>query len=324
MASVVHLEQCPYSDPPFSEFTDDHIFPQFLGGRATIRICRECNSGFGYSFEAESAKQIKRLQVFIAHFGLNLTRTAATWPSALKIGDTSYNLKPGQNGAEYELTHPVIRRDISGNIVAGQCRSKAEAEQLARNLVQKGKAKRVVIEQTPGEILNDISLESSFSFNSSLYRLATKLVANALVYMGHRQLISSSGIARYLHGSAAWASGPAYCDTSQIRNLRPPLSHTIYIEFGNPSHGIVLVFGAMQIYVPLPVASPGAFLGFLDPITGEESFTDMNPISLVPPPAFVSINTAKNYLREMLQWLGEEGKLGGRPVHLIYSYSMLT
>jgi hypothetical protein len=41
------------------------------------------------------------------------------------------------------------------------------------------------------------------------------------------------------------------------------LSYTIYIEFGAPSYAIVLLFGEMQIYVPLPVASPGAILGFL-------------------------------------------------------------
>jgi len=59
--------------------------------------------------------------------------------------------------------------------------------------------------------------------------------------------------------------------------LRPDLSYTLYIEFGVPS-AIVLLFAGDAIYVPLRVASPGAILGFLDPITGEESFEDITSI----------------------------------------------
>jgi HNH endonuclease len=308
---VTQSEVCPYSDPPFAEFTDDHIFPDFLGGRRTIRVCRDCNSRFGHSFEAESAKQVKQLQVFISHFGLDLTRSAATWPSALVIGDKTYDLRSASRGVQYELAHPVIRRDDSGQIVSGQSRSRREAEQLARNLVAKGKAKRVEIEESPGEILNDVKLGINGSFNPNLYRFATKLVANVLISMGRGSLIRNSGISQYLHGKGEWATGVGYSDTSGIRKLRPPLSHTVYIEFGTPSHAIVLIFGEMQIYVPLPVASPGAILGFLDPITGEESFEEVTPIGFVPPPPFVSKEKAEADLKEMLRLLGEEAKARG-------------
>src|ERR1019366_7642730 len=70
-------EVCPYSEPPYDVFTDDHIFPQFLGGRRTIRVCRSCNSFFGHSFEGAASKQLKRLQVFISNFGLDLSRNSA-------------------------------------------------------------------------------------------------------------------------------------------------------------------------------------------------------------------------------------------------------
>jgi len=29
-------EVCPYSEPPYADFTDDHIFPEFLGGRESL------------------------------------------------------------------------------------------------------------------------------------------------------------------------------------------------------------------------------------------------------------------------------------------------
>src|SRR6185437_1140199 len=122
---------CPYSEPPFGEFTDDHVFPDFLGGRRSIRVCRECNNRFGYSFEAKAAEQLKRLQVFVSHFGLDLSRNAATWPAVLKIGGVTYDLKSGPNGVQYELARPVIRRDEKGNIVGGRARSRSEAKQFA-------------------------------------------------------------------------------------------------------------------------------------------------------------------------------------------------
>ena len=306
MSVAEHFEQCPYSDPPFEEFTDDHIFPQFLGGRKTIRVCRECNSRFGHSFEGDSARQIKQLQVFISHFGLDLTRNQATWPSALVIADRTYDLKSGPDGVQYELSHPIIRRDDSGDIVSGVARSRQEANRFARNLISKGKAKRVEIEESPREILNDVKLEMGGRFDPSLYRFATKLVANAVTLMGRQELIRKSGIPSYLHGKGEWATGVGYCDTSAIRKLRPPLSHTAYIEFGPLSHATLLIFGWWQIYVPLPATSSGAVLGFLDPITGEESFQDVTPIGLPPPPSFVSYERAESHLKEMLRWLCEE------------------
>jgi hypothetical protein len=70
----------------------------------------------------------------------------------------------------------------------------------------------------------------------------------------------------------------AFCNTSSIRKLRPPLSRAVYIEFGLESQAIVILFGGMQICLPLPAAKQGAILGFLDPITGEESFGELKPL----------------------------------------------
>jgi len=178
-------------------------------------------------------------------------------------------------------------------------------------LVAKGKAKRVEIEEAPGEIFHDIKLELDRSFNANLYRFSTKLAANTAISMGRESVIKNSGISQYLHGKGKWGTGVGYCDTSRIRSLRPPLSHAVYVEFGARSHAIVVIFGEMQVYVPLPAASPGAALGFLDPITGEESFEDIAPIGLVPPPPFLSKDKAQAYLREMLRCVGEEAKIRG-------------
>src|SRR5260370_31617139 len=93
-------ERCPYSDPPYAAFTDDHIFPQFLGGRRTIRVCKQCNDVFGHTFEGRASRQLKRLQVFISHFGLDLTRTPASWPAAIVIDGATYDLQSGPECAQ--------------------------------------------------------------------------------------------------------------------------------------------------------------------------------------------------------------------------------
>jgi hypothetical protein len=304
-------EVCPYSDPPFREFTDDHIFPEFLGGRRSIRVCRDCNSRFGHSFEAKGATQLKRLQVFISHFGLNLTRTSATWPSALEIDGTTYDLKSGSSGVQYELARPLILRDEAGNIIGGRARSRSEAEQFAASLIKKGKAKEVTIEEAPGENLNDVKLGVHLSYNDDLYRLSTKLASNTAIFMGRHTLIKESGIAQYLYGNLGWGTRIGYCDTSAIRSLRPGLSHTVYIEFGFNSHAFVILFGEMQVYVPLPAAEPGAILSFLDPITGEESFRELKPINMPPVSRFWTDAEARIHFAYITRQLAEEANAGG-------------
>ena len=285
-------EVCPYSDPPFGEFTDDHVFPDFLGGRRTIRVCRDCNSRFGHSFEAKAASQLKQMQVFISHFGLDLTHAPGIWPSALEIDGTTYNLLSGPGGVQYELARPVIRRDESRKIIGGQARSRSEAEQFAASLLKKGIAKEVTIEEAPRTTLDDIKLTVGISYNDDLYRFSTKLVGNTAVAMGYEAFIKQSQVGHYLHGITGWGACAAYCDSSAIRVLRPPLSHTVYIEFGPlQSHAVVILFGGWQIYVPLPPAEQDAVLGYLDPITGAEFFGRAKVLNMTPPPR--SLNEAE-------------------------------
>ena len=272
-------EQCPYCNNPSSTFTDDHIFPQFLGGRRTIRVCRDCNNKFGHSFEGASAKHLKRLLVFISAFGLDLTRVPGLWPLALKIGEASYDLIPGPDGAQYVLSKPVIRRDSDGNIIGGSARSVTEANQIARGIRKVFPAKEIEISQAPQEPFDDVPLKVPTTFNPDLYRFATKLVAAVLVNFGHRQLISTSGIGSYLHAKGQWQSSPAYCDVTAISKLSRPLSHSVYVELGTQSYGVVLIFDYLKLFVPLPAyPTAKAFLATLDPLDGEETFTEVDPI----------------------------------------------
>jgi hypothetical protein len=251
------------------------------------------------------------MQVFISHFGLDLTRPPATWRSALEIAGTTYNLKSGPNGVQYELADPVILRNEAGNIIGGRARSRSEAKKTAASLIKKAKAKEIKIEEAPRENLNDIKLSPDLSYDEDLYRFSAKLAGNMAIAMGREALIKESGIACYLHGSLGWGVRIAYCDTSAIRSLRPQLSHTIYIEFGLQSQAVVILFGWMQIYVPLPAAKQGAILGFLDPITGEESFREVKALNITPAPSFWTEAEARVHFAYISGRLAEEANARG-------------
>jgi hypothetical protein len=273
------METCPYSQPPYGEFTDDHIFPQFLGGRRTIRVCKQCNNTFGHTFEGRASNQLKRLQVFISDFGLDLTRTTATWPAAIVIDEITYDLQSGPEGAQYVLHKPTFIKDAEGNIVGGKARSLSEARQIISGFKKAGKIKDAEIFSGEDKPFEGINLTSALTFNDDLYRLATKMAAAALVAFDRAHVVAESGIPAYLRESASMPVSPAYCDIEPIRNLRPPLSHTVYVELGKVSYTIVLIFGFLKIYVPLPSAKEAvAFLASLDPMTGDESFQVVPPI----------------------------------------------
>lgn len=305
-------EECPYCEPPFTEFTDDHIFPQFLGGRKTIRVCKKCNNSFGHSFEGRASQQLKRLQVFISNFGLDLTRNPAVWPAALVIDDVTYDLMPGPAGTQYRLSKPIVRRDGEGRVVGGKARSRSEANKLAKGLIESGRAKRIEIVPEDSSSLEDVKLNIASSFDDNIFRLATKLAAAVAVASGYQQVISRSEIPQYLHGTGKWPTCVAYCDVEPLRKLKPPLAHTVYLEMGEASYSLVLIFGYMKIFVPLPASSvPRGILASLDPLTGEESIGDVDPIGPRTVATFIREESIRAHLKGMLAVLTEDAVTRG-------------
>jgi len=313
-------EQCPYCEPPYSNFTDDHIFPQFLGGRRVIRVCKRCNSAFGHSFEGRASQQLKRVQVFISHFGLDLSRNSGLWPSALAIEGAEYDLTSGPAGAQYRLSKPVIQRSPEGLVIGGKARSKSEANKIARGIVESGNAKEVEIwaEETP--VLEDIKLDIAGTFDEDLFRFATKLSAAVLAAFGYRELIARSQIPSYLHEKTKWPTSVAFCDVEPLHKLKPPLAHTVYVELGQVSYSIVLIFGYMKLFVPLPrFPQARGMLASLDPITGEENFGDVDPIGPRAVPSVIQQSFANSHLRGMLDILADDAvNRGARKIPQLY------
>lgn len=173
--------------------------------------------------------------------------------------------------------------------------------------------------QDQGEPIEDVRLTGSFSFDQDLYRLATKMAASVLVAFNQQPFVRTSGIPLYLLGSGTWSTAPAYCDISPILGLRPPLAHTVYVELGEASYAIVLIFSFLKLFVPLPASDAiGAFLGVLDPLTGEESFSEVKPVGPRSVPAYIQPREAMVHFREMNETLAREAILRGarRPPQL--------
>ena len=104
----------------------------------------------------------------------------------------------------------------------------------------------------------------------------------------------------------------ALCDVAPLTRLKPPLAQPIYIELGERSYGLALLFGYLRVFVPLP-SSPErrGILASLDPISGEESFGDVDPIGPRDIPNVIGMRTALAHLQNMMDTLSTEAVLRG-------------
>ena len=81
--------------------SDDHIFSQFLGGKATTRTCTKCNNGFGGDFEGRCSNTLAPFIIFLDHAGIPAPPNTV-WKKAFErssdAGTMHYDAKPGRKG----------------------------------------------------------------------------------------------------------------------------------------------------------------------------------------------------------------------------------
>src|SRR5260370_30346736 len=112
---------CPHCGRTMVLVSEDHIFPQFLGGRRWIKSCKPCNDRFGYTIEASADEEIFTPHyVLLSAFGLNHIREGATWKRAFTREGNCYHLIGKGGTLQERLADPIITRNDQREIVGCQ------------------------------------------------------------------------------------------------------------------------------------------------------------------------------------------------------------
>jgi hypothetical protein len=302
---------CPFCLRPIEENSKDHIFPQFLGGSRKINACKECNNTFGHTFEGKASVALQALHVFISSWGLPLRSVDPIWKGAHTEDGKVYDLAIGPTAVTPLLGKPVIEYDENGDIIAGQYRTEKQAKQAAESLLKKGKAKEVRIEQLPPATPSLEGLGIVITLGPDLRRTVLKMCMGAATLLpdyDHQE----TGVARkYLNNVELPMENniPAYDQYPQIDERRKPLSHVIYVERGERYvSGFVQLFGVIQLYCHLGDSSKDgartALIATLDPVNGDETFTETPLLNLEVPPYNILLH---EYPRLMGGWLAKFG-----------------
>jgi HNH endonuclease len=174
---------CPYCALRASD-SDDHIFPQFLGGRATVPACNQCNSTFGHTIEASAFEHFKDWMFVFRRSGMAPPRPMIWRRVAIDDSGRRYDVDQDFNAV---LTDPIITRDGDRQIsrVEG---SPQKLAKIAKSLQEKG-AK--FTEPKVSNITTDMrSLTLRYPLDQHLRRLALKMSIACVRRLGRDLRIS--------------------------------------------------------------------------------------------------------------------------------------
>ena|SRR2546423_571385 len=307
---------CPYCLTLISESSLDHLFPQFLGGQRTIICCKKCNSTFGHTFEGEAAKILQALHVFISSWRLPLKSASATWRRAYTYDDKEFDLSVDDRGAKPDLSRPYIKYDEGGKIIRGEfpLRDKKAGDHFAQRLVEKGLAKGVSTQRVEREIpikgthltintgpdMRRTALKMCIALSTLLRDFDPEEVTEA-----RRMLIDDPSSIPIVEAHEA------YISYYPIDSRRAGLSHVVYVERNRfRVYGVVQFFGAIQLYCPLGAPKIDgahiALLASLDPVTGNEHFSEIPPQYLPEPPLLMAIDELPRLIQFWIDKLQRE------------------
>jgi hypothetical protein len=288
---------CPYCIALILIPSRDHIFPQFLGGKRKVDCCKNCNSVFGHTFEAEAAKILQAEHVFISSWGIPLRSADPTWRAAHVQDGKSYDLSIGQTGVKPELAKPVIKLDEEGGVESGEFVDKKQADRFARSLIEKEKAREVKLEVLAPPQIDLTGLGHTLVLGPDIRRTALKMCIALSTLLPDSNLEDISEARLFLRGDRRLVpvnnTLAAYNIYEAIDSRRKALSHVIYLERSQSRvYGLVQFFGVTQLFCRLGVPKSGsesaAIFASLDPVTGEEEISATFPLDLTEPPYFLS------------------------------------
>jgi HNH endonuclease len=289
-STMLDPEVCPYCErrPTGADqdvYSDDHIFPESMGGKRTIRACKSCNDTFGHSFEVQNLDQtIIPLSVMLGRAGVSIVQQDIRWRRVFTTPDGQvYNLLLTQDGLQPVSAKPLVKRDADDpKLLHVTINNDPESR---RHLKQFNNPKRFVLKsETPGQPTR--IQESSFELNLNkavgLTALKMAFAGATIAFPGE---ISSFKDARLDLREAQEDSRMRtvvidHRTHTSLDRSRGALCHTIYIEeYEGIVHSIVQFFGCFQCSIRLSDSVSRSYenglLATLDPTTGEEMFREI-------------------------------------------------
>jgi len=321
------LNHCPYCADQVEgpRESGDHLFPRFLGGKQTINACRTCNSRFGHTFEAGSAKFLKAFHVFIGTCGVRMKSASQVWRSSFEYDGKLFDLKATEEGTKTRLSRPKIKRDEKGKVVLAEFPEDdtKSGEHFVKSLAERG------ITSKPTQVVRSkvnfkgVSLKVNIGSNEKCLALKMCMALSTMLPGFITEEVSQAR--SLLFSDPTFDVREAYITYQPINSRRPGLSHTIYVERNSFCvYGVVQFFGAIQLYCPLGVpqnkAPAAGLLASLDPVTGDENINQVPPQYLPAPPTLLQTDQLPTLIRIWLEKLEREAvERGGKNPGLILS-----
>jgi HNH endonuclease len=292
--------------------SDDHIFPDFLGGTLTIRSCTYCNNTFGHTFESAVLSDLAPIMVVLRSAGLAAPRYAVWKKAKVHEGveiDIDTDLKSN-------ISQSTVEKDERGIFRSGTFQSEKAAKRSLRGLQQAGEKARI-IEQAMSP-LNISEVPIFLTIGVELRRLAMKIGVAAADRLGHHTEILDLRSRAFLIGEPIGGAPPVLLDMSShepLQKMRPPLSHNVFVK-GNGRTGhcyaVVVFYGFIQVYAILndtEYKGPDfAVFGFLSPVDYSSELKNVELISLPIPPQFVPRAFAEAGMQSWQHYFCEQAK----------------
>lgn len=303
-------KNCPYCVLRPAD-TEEHIFPQFLGGRKTIYACRQCNSTFGHSFEGQVHRDLIPISSMLNLCGLNLPNSVL-WVSAVE-GEDGQLFDFDTQRCLLKPSRPIIKKHLPGEFcVVG---NKKQVLAITKDFIKRHPKAIATHEDLTKDIPLPEKLSCTLALEVDIRRLAVKMCVALIEYCSPGLDVIDSNTRSFLLGDSV-AEIPvrlAYYDYAILRALRKPLSHSIYVEGSSQkgAYGIVQFFGCIQFYVVLNQefdAPAFSFFSSLNAPEWKEQFVKTELLSLKEAPKVITVQEQSNGIRGWLDYLNVQIK----------------
>src|SRR3990172_3107931 len=219
--------ECPVCGKEPHQPSDDHVFPQFLGGKRTVTSCKPCNDLCGHTFEARANERaFLPLYVYLSGLGLTTVRDGREWRKAYMRDGNTYNLVGSDGRMVERLTNPILRRNVAGEIESAQFADARAAREFLRLAKERGQQVRVVEEPRKDRIAE--ALRIYFDWEWYVQRVALKMALAASVLLPYNETQRTEAAREELQRAPAedsprsWPTAIGYADITEAcpRHLR--------------------------------------------------------------------------------------------------------